>query len=160
MLQRLFEARTYYGSGPVLVSYGDTLIDLELERLHEAHERFGGLVTLVTSRIQNPFGILRFGQDSEIVSFEEKPVFDYYIGSFVFDPQAFELLSPGMLEAPDGKGLVALFGRLAERGLLRGFRHEGLNLTYNTPQDFENASTMALLYFTVGEDKGSDGDST
>jgi glucose-1-phosphate cytidylyltransferase len=150
MLRRLYAARTHLADD-VIVGYGDTYIDMDYRGLLEEHVRGDCPITLVTGRIRNPFGVVTIGTAGKVTSFVEKPVHDYYIGCFAFRRTLLESLDHDLLSRPDGEGLVALFDRLAREGQLAAFRHEGLQLTFNTEEQLDAASALLKEYFTMRE---------
>lgn len=150
MLRRIHAACPHLADD-VIVGYGDTYIDMDYRRLLEEHERRGCAVTLVTGKIRNPFGVVTIGESGRVASFVEKPVYDYYIGCFVFRRSLMESVGEDLLARPDGEGLVALFERLARDGNLTAFRHEGLQLTFNTEEQLDAASALLEEYFTMRE---------
>jgi NDP-sugar pyrophosphorylase family protein len=135
----------------VVVAYGDTFIDLDYRRLIDEHVRRGCPVTLVTGRIRNPFGVVTLDGAGHVVSFVEKPVYDYYIGCFALSRDLLDSVEADLLDRPDGEGLVALFQRLSSERRLRAFSHEGLQLTFNTEEQLDAASTLLKEYFTMRE---------
>ncbi|HMF07850.1 MAG TPA: sugar phosphate nucleotidyltransferase [Thermoanaerobaculia bacterium] len=148
--------RRIHAAGPlldrqVIVGYGDTYIELDYRRLLAEHEGSGFPMTLVTGRIRNPFGVVTVDGGGRVTAFVEKPVYDYYIGSFAFRRDLLESIGEDLLERPDGEGLVALFQRLGSQGKLRAFPHEGLQLTFNTEEQLDAASTLLKEYFTMRE---------
>ena len=150
MLRRLHTARAHLDRD-VIVGYGDTFIDLDYGRLLQEHVERGRPVTLVTGKIRNPFGVVTVRDDGSIASFVEKPVHDCYVGCFVLQRDLLNSLEEELLEKPDGDGLVALFQRLAARGGLHAFSHEGLQLTFNTEEQLDAASALLREYFTIRE---------
>lgn len=150
MLRRLHAARACLDRD-VIVGYGDTFIDIDYARLLQEHVEGGRLVTLVTGKIRNPFGVVTIRGDGTVASFVEKPVHDCYIGCFVLQRDLLDAIEEDLLEKPDGEGLVTFFQRLAAQGRLHAFSHEGLQLTFNTEEQLNAASALLREYFTVRE---------
>lgn len=150
MLQRLWALRQSSGDR-LLVVYGDTFINLEPEQLLSHHLRAAAAATIVTAPIQNPFGVVTFDNNRRVLSFQEKPIQNHYIGCMVLEKQAFEFVDDTMLAQPDGSGLVALFHRLASQQHLSAFVHEGLQITFNTETELQNAEQALGQYFTYQE---------
>jgi NDP-sugar pyrophosphorylase family protein len=150
MLKRLWEIRRI-GVDRFLVTYGDTFMDLDVDQFSSVHCASGAMATIVTAPIRNPFGIVEIDADSRVTKFVEKPVFDHYIGAFMFETAALDLISHDLLALPDGDGLVELFNHLANEGLLRAFRHDGLKITFNTETEHQSAEDFLGRYFTFRE---------
>lgn len=150
MLRRIHTAQPYLAD-EVIVGYGDTYIDMDYRKLLEEHVRGSCPVTLVTGKIRNPFGVVTLGRSRKVTSFVEKPVYDYYIGCFVFRRSVLDSVGEDLLSRPDGEGLVSLFESLALEGKLAAFPHEGLQLTFNTEEQLSAASALMREYFTMRE---------
>ncbi|MBF0625210.1 MAG: nucleotidyltransferase family protein [Magnetococcales bacterium] len=150
MLERLWEVREAVGERFV-VAYCDTMIDLDLARLLAHHRRLGAGVTLVTSAIRNPFGVVGVGPEGWVERFEEKPVFTYFIGCFVMEKWAFREVAPAMLAQPDGAGLVTFFQHLIGLGRLGAFDHQGLQISFNTESEHRQAERDLQRFFTYRE---------
>jgi glucose-1-phosphate cytidylyltransferase len=150
MLKRLWEIR-HIGAHRYLVMYGDTFIDLDVDRFTLAHRASGSLATIVTAPIRDPFGIVEIDADSRVTKFVEKPVFDHYIGAFMFEVAGLESIPHDLLALPDGEGLVEFFNCLASAGLLTAFRHNGSQITFNTETEHKSAEDFMGRYFTLRE---------
>ncbi|MBI4962323.1 MAG: nucleotidyltransferase family protein [Desulfomonile tiedjei] len=150
MLRRLWAIRDL-GVDRFLVTYGDTFIDLDVDQFSRAHEASGAVATIVTAPIRNPFGIVETDADDRVTKFVEKPVFDHYIGAFIFETAGLDLISQELLAMADGDGLVELFNQLANKGLLRAFRHHGPKITFNTETEHQSAEDFLGRYFTFKE---------
>jgi glucose-1-phosphate cytidylyltransferase len=83
MLERIYAVKNIV-QDQFFVAYGDTLIDLDMEGLQSDHREKKADVTIVTAKIQNPFGLVSYDSKQGLVqSFVEKPILNYYIGCFV-----------------------------------------------------------------------------
>ena len=151
MLQRLWSLRDTVEER-LIVSYGDTFIDLDLEHMFATHLEFGAKATIVTAKIRNPFGLVQADSEGWVTSFVEKPILNYYIGSFIIERSAFDLITPDLLEKPDGQGLVDFFVSLAGKRQLAAFQHEGNQITFNTESERQKAEEDLGQYYTYSED--------
>ena len=150
MLQRLVAAGINR-PGTTIVSYGDTFINLDIETLLRHHRETAGELTLVSAKIVNPFGLIQYGPDKVVASFQEKPVLKYFVGCFTVNGLAFRFMTDDMLHAPDGEGLVALFKELVNHQLLTAFEHDGLHITFNTIPEMDNANREMEQFYTLQE---------
>ncbi len=150
MVQRLIAAGIDTNARTV-VSYGDTFINLDMDRILEHHQRNDAALTIITAKITNPFGLVTYESGDKVSSFVEKPVLNYYIGCFVVEQSAFEFLTDQMLAAPDGEGLVMFFQALAVAGKLGGCEHEGLHITFNTEPEMRKANQQMEQFYTLQE---------
>jgi glucose-1-phosphate cytidylyltransferase len=136
-----------------LVSYCDTFINLDLDGLLNSHFSTGAAVTIVTAKIQNPFGVVHADEDGWVSSFLEKPVFNYYIGCFLAERSALQFSTPEMEQRDDGEGLVMFFNKLAQMKMLGAFDHTGLQITFNTEPERQAAESSLVKFYTYAEDK-------
>jgi len=151
MLQRVWALRGLIEERTI-VSYCDTFIDLDLGHMLERHLEKRASVTIVTAKIRNPFGLVAFDTEGWVTSFVEKPIMNYYIGSFILDRAALEHVTPDMLQKPDGQGLVEFFVTLASEQRLAVFEHEGPQITFNTESERRNAEEALGRFYTYSEE--------
>lgn len=137
----------------LLVSYGDTLTTVDLRRMLAFHADSGAVATIVTAPIQSPFGLVTFDDCGWVTSFQEKPVLHYYIGQFLLEREAFDYVTPGMIDKPDGEGLVALFETLADARRLARFEHQGAQITFNTESERRKAEEDLGRFYTLPEER-------
>lgn len=82
---------------------GDVIIDCDLTKALEAHKHNGGLVTIITSIVQNPleYGLVMCDKDNRILRFMEKPswgdVFSDVVntGVYIVEPEIFQYYEKG-----------------------------------------------------------------
>lgn len=128
--ERLWTVRDYIRDLDFFLAYGDDLSDVDLIRLVEFHHSHGGVATVTAVNPTCQFGIIET-EGSRIARFVEKPRLDRWIngGFFVLSRRIF-----GHLKA--GEDLEAhLLPRLAEKGLVHAYKHEGFWACLNTHQD-------------------------
>lgn len=143
---RLADARPHV-AGRALVCYGDTLANVDLERLLETHVARGAVATLTVYPLHSPFGVVRFDAERRVTGFEEKPVLPHWIniGFLLCEPHAFDLIRP------DGD-LPDLLAALSEARGLYAFAHSGRHLTINTEHDRLAAESAGVEFFTILDD--------
>jgi glucose-1-phosphate cytidylyltransferase len=151
MLQRIWALRDFMGER-LFISYCDTFIDLDLDGMLATHLDMGAEATIVTAKIRSPFGLVTSDASGWVASFVEKPVMNYYIGSFILERSALAHVTPGMLQRPDGQGLVDFFGALAARRRLAAFEHTGLQITFNTESERRKAEEALGRFYTYAEE--------
>ena len=69
---RLLRMKSYLGNGTFMLTYGDGVCDVDLNRLLAFHRAHGGLATMTAVRPPARFGTMRFDGD-RVIEFEEKP---------------------------------------------------------------------------------------
>ncbi|MBN4056247.1 nucleotidyltransferase family protein, partial [Rhodothermus sp. AH-315-K08] len=115
MLRRLHEVR-HLMSDTVVVGYGDTLVDVDLNEMLRVHRETRALITITGAHVVSPWGLYTSEADGQVSSFREKPRQLYYVGQFVAQRSVFDGLKPALLDLPDGEGLVNLFGQVIQLG--------------------------------------------
>jgi NDP-sugar pyrophosphorylase family protein len=121
--------------GAVLALNGDELLDVDFAGLIEAHERFGPAATVVVTQVRSPFGIVALEEDGTITGFREAPLLPDWVNAGVY-----VLGEEALARLPErGDHEMTTFPELASEGKLRGFRHDGIWLTVNTPKDLRRA---------------------
>ena len=78
MLARIHDASELLTENTI-VSYGDTLIDINLNQLIESHIAQQAKITIITADVISPFGLVKTDIKGRVDSFEEKPTQSYYI---------------------------------------------------------------------------------
>ena len=68
MTDRLMDARKYV-DGRSLVCYGDTLANVRIEELVDAHEKNGAKATITTYPLRSPFGIVEIDSAGRVREF-------------------------------------------------------------------------------------------
>ena len=128
-------ARELRERGEVFALNGDELLDLDFSALLARHRETGAAATITVAPLQSPFGVVELGADDVVTRFQEAPQLPHWVscGVYVLGSEALERL-------PDrGDHERTTFPELAAEGKVRGFRHEGLWLTVNTPKDLRRA---------------------
>ena len=86
--------------------------------------------------MRSPFGVVALEDDGRVSGFREAPLLDNWVntGVYVLGPEALERLPER------GDHEQSTFPELAAEGKLRGYRHDGVWLTVNTPKDLRRAA--------------------
>jgi NDP-sugar pyrophosphorylase family protein len=122
-------------TGTVLALNGDELIDVDFSALLAEHEENGAAATIVVAQVRSPFGVVQLDRDGRVTGFREAPLLDDWVNSGVY-----ALGDEALERFPErGDHETTTFPELAQEGKLRGFRHDGVWLTVNTPKDLRNA---------------------
>jgi NDP-sugar pyrophosphorylase family protein len=122
-------------TGALYALNGDELFDTDLNELLRAHRKGGAAATITVAPLKSHLGVVDLGPDDLVVGFREAPQLPFWVntGLYVLDDEAIERLPE------KGDHETSTFPELAAEGRLRGFRHEGLWLTVNTPKDLRVA---------------------
>ena len=109
---RLKRVQEYVGDETFMLTYGDGVCDINLQRLLEFHKSHGRLATITAVKISQRFGILDITNDGVITSFREKDKEDSSRingGYMVLEPGVFDYLEDDKTVFEQGpmKGLAA-----------------------------------------------------
>tara|TARA_B100000029_G_scaffold137629_1_gene132532 strand:- start:1099 stop:1818 length:720 start_codon:yes stop_codon:yes gene_type:complete len=151
MLARIHDASPLLSENTI-VSYGDTLIDIDLNHLIESHMSKQAKITIITADVKSPFGLVKTNVNGRVDSFDEKPIQSYYIGHMILQKYLLEGLDSEILELPDGEGLVKLFKKLISDDLLYTYQYNGPQITFNTQNELNQAQSDFIAFFTHQEE--------
>jgi glucose-1-phosphate cytidylyltransferase len=129
---RVKRLQRYIGKERFMLTYGDGVANIDLERLLAFHERHGKMVTITAVHPGARFGELEMAGE-RVVSFQEKPQTGQgWIngGFFVIEPGFFDLIAgdDSILEREP-------LERVARLGELMAYRHEGFWQCMDTRRD-------------------------
>jgi len=147
MLRRIYNAKDLF-EDRAIVTYGDTLTNMKMQDFVDFHYAKKGLATIVTAPIQSPFGLVTSNDNQQVQTLSEKPILYYYIGTFIVEKKAMELIPPDILDLPDGRGLIAFLDILREHNRLYAYPHEGRDITFNTIEELGMAEEGFLKFYT------------
>ena len=120
---RIKRIQEYIGTETFLMTYGDGVCDVDINKLIEFHKRHGKKATLTAVKIAQEKGVLNIGGDNAVKSFREKNLIDAIpinAGYMVLEPDVFNLL--------DGDDTVfeqKPLKTLADEGQLMSYIYEG-----------------------------------
>jgi NDP-sugar pyrophosphorylase family protein len=147
MLRRIYDASELFEER-VIVTYGDSISNIQLQHLVDFHLEKKCLLSLVTAPIQSPFGLVTSDGNKQVQTFEEKPVLRYYIGTFIMEKKAMKYIPKEIINLPDGKGLIVFFKILRESNKLYAYSYEGHDITFNTIEELSAAEEGFLKFYT------------
>lgn len=150
MLKRLYLVRDLIDEKAV-VTYGDTFVNIDVYRMLKEHNRRKAAATITVADIRSPFGLVRFNTNNKVDSFEEKPLFQYYIGHMILEKSVLDGLDADLVSMPDGEGLIKLFQKLIKLKKLYVYKHTGLQITFNTLYERQKAEEEFTKFFTEQE---------
>ncbi len=120
---RIKRVQTYVGDEPFMLTYGDGVCDVDIQKLKEYHEKHGKIATITSVRLAPQKGVLQVGGDNAVRAFREKNMGDGALinaGYMVLEPQVFNYI--------DGDDSVFESGaleQLASEGELMSYTHTG-----------------------------------
>jgi mannose-1-phosphate guanylyltransferase len=134
-----------------LVLNGDIFADVNYTEILKLHEEKGAVATIALYRVQDPsrYGVAELTEDNRIKRFIEKPqpweapTNLINAGVYVLSPEIFECI-------PEGKAVSIereVFPKLAKKGMLYGFIHNGLWMDIGKPEDYLEINKKLLDSF-------------
>ena len=147
---RVKRLKEFIGKETFLLTYGDGLSDIDIDKLIKFHRNHGKMVTVSAVHPIARFGELNLEGDS-VVSFNEKPQTQHgWIngGYFVIEPNFFDLI--------DGDSTVLEKEPLelaAKMGELVAYKHEGFWTCMDTKRDKDSLEEMYRFGNTPWIDK-------
>jgi glucose-1-phosphate cytidylyltransferase len=127
-----------YVSDTFFATYGDGLGNVDLKRLQEFHKNSGAIATVTSVPLRSQYGTVLFSEDGRVRCFQEKPTIrEYWInaGFFTFNKKVFDLWEGQNLE-------MEVLPKLAEKGVLYTYRHEGFWKSMDTSKDQQELETI------------------
>lgn len=120
---RIKRAAKHLRGDRFMVTYGDGVADIDINKLLDFHKRSGTIGTFTGVRTPSRFGSVRTDKEGKILSWEEKPVLDEYIncGFFVFEREFLDYLDEDESCDLEKEPLK----KLAETGQLSMYPHDG-----------------------------------
>jgi glucose-1-phosphate cytidylyltransferase len=131
---RVKRMQSFMGNEKCLLTYGDGVSDVDIERLIDFHNAHGKLVTITAVHPRARFGELQM-QGNLVTSFKEKPQAQQgWVngGFFVIEPGFFDLI-----EGDDTTLERQPLERCAEMGELMAYNHDGFWQCMDTKRDVE-----------------------
>ena len=120
---RIKRIQKYVGDETFLMTYGDGVCDVDIDKLIEFHKKEGKLATLTAVLQDQSKGVLDIGGDNAVKSFREKKLSDgspINAGYMVFEPEVFDYIKDDstILEKEP-------LEKLANEGQLMSYMHKG-----------------------------------
>ncbi len=130
---RLKKLQNYLDKGTFMLTYGDGLSDIDINKLINFHKEHGKMITITAVRPPARFGELSINSKNEVTSFEEKPQLkEGWIngGFFVIEPEFLNFID-GETTLLEKEPLE----RASEIGELMAYKHEGFWQCMDTKRD-------------------------
>lgn len=121
---RVKRIRKFVGSEPFLLTYGDGVADIDIQKLVEFHKSHGKIGTLTAVNVGQRFGVLDIGNKNQVNAFREKSSLSD--GSYING--GFMVMNPEIFDYIDGDDTVfekKPLESLAMAGELHAYVHNG-----------------------------------
>ena len=135
--ERLLKVKKYITEDEFMVTYGDGVADIDINKLIVFHRKQGTIGTITGVHPYSKFGLVKIDDKSNLVlNFTQKPLlYDYISGGFmIFNKKAFDYFDNGPVE----DGLV----KLANEKQLSVFKHEGFWKAMDTYNEMEELNKL------------------
>lgn len=137
---RIKRVAKYIDTERFMVTYGDGVADINIDKLIDFHKKSGKMATFTGVRMPSRFGTVKTDAQGNILSWEEKPVLDEYIncGFFVFKREFLDYLSEDEYCDLEKEPLQ----RLAAEGQLSMYAHPGQWQCMDTLRDSQKLNAL------------------
>ncbi|MDI6805782.1 MAG: NDP-sugar synthase [Candidatus Bathyarchaeia archaeon] len=134
-----------------LVLNGDIYADANYTEILKLHEEKGAVATIALHKVKDPsrYGVVELTEDNRIKRFIEKPPQKetptnlINAGVYAFSPEIFEHIPEGRAVSMERE----VFPKLADKGMLYGYVHEGLWMDIGKPEDYLEINKILLNSF-------------
>ena len=125
----------------VIVMYGDTLADVNLNNLINFNNKNNKLMSVSVFQNKSQFGLFQVDKDSNVIKYREKPILSDWIniGYFYLRSECFNHFSKY-------KSFEKFILAFQKKNELNAFRHKGNHITVNTISELINAKEN-IKYF-------------
>ena len=137
---RLKRLRKFIGNETFLLTYGDAVTDLNINKVLEFHKGHGKIVTVTGVRPPARFGELTINQTNEVLEFKEKP--NTHAG---WINGGFFVMEPEFLNYIDGDTTIlekSPLETIAKENELLAFLHDGFWHCIDTKRDKDNLEAI------------------
>jgi len=138
---RIKRAEKIINNKPFLLTYGDGLANIDLNKLISFHESHDGLATMTSVQLASRFGILEIGDEERVTQFKEKPKEnEAWIngGFFICEPDVLNYIKNDSTTFEKDP-----LATLTEDGKLFTFRHKGFWKCMDTLRDKRELDELA-----------------
>ena len=138
---RVKRIQPYVGDEPFMLTYGDGVCDIDINKLLEYHKEHGKLATITAVRVSQRFGVLDIDKETmDIKHFREKDEADVSRingGYMVMQPEVFDYIRDDrtVFEQEPLK-------QLAAEGQLAAYKYNGFWQCMDTRREMEKLETM------------------
>ena len=131
---RLKRIEKYTGGKTFMMTYGDGVSDINIEKLVKSHKGSGKMATLTALQTAGRFGVLDINKSDDVKSFLEKPKGEgswINAGFFVLEPGVFKYIKQGYAAVWEREQLE----NLAKSDNLHAYKHQGFWKCMDTLRD-------------------------
>jgi len=137
---RIKRIEPYVKGETFMLTYGDGVCDVDMNKILEFHKSHGKIATLTSVSIGQQFGRLEIASDADVTSFREKSDDDgsrINAGYMVLEPEVFRYIE-GDTTVFEQEPLVTL----SKESQLKAYKHDGFWQCMDTLRDKEKLEKM------------------
>ena len=129
--ERVLKLKKYIRQDLFMVTYGDGVADIDINKLVEFHKNHGKIATLTGVHLTSRWGLVNTDENDLITEFAQKPeLYGYVNGGFmVFNKEIFNFIKEGDM-------IEDAFSRLIPQKELAVYKHKGFWYGMDTYRDF------------------------
>lgn len=131
---RIKRAEQFLNNEPFLLTYGDGVADINIDKLLKFHKSHGKAMTMTSAQPDGRFGALDISLDNQVNEFQEKPKGDgswINAGYFVCEPKVLNYITNGDTTVFEQEPLK----NLARDGEIYTYKHDGFWMPMDTLRD-------------------------
>ena len=123
-----------YSKKNLLVCYGDTMVNLNLNKYINFYLSNIKKVLITSYQLKSNFGILDVNNNDDVVNFNEKPKLDIWfnVGYLMFTSDQFHYFKKFTI-------FQNLLKYLSRKKIMKTYKHKGKHITINTVTELEKA---------------------
>ena len=129
---RIYKIRDRIKNDTFIVSYGDCLADVDIDKLISFHKKQNKIATITVTKLHSRFGFVELDNNSIITSFREKEKEKqlYSIGFMVFNRKIFDYLDENIILEKEP------FTNLVKDGEIVAYEHDGFFEPMDTYREY------------------------
>jgi glucose-1-phosphate cytidylyltransferase len=129
--ERVLKVKKHISDDIFMVTYGDGVSDIDINKLIEFHKSHGKIATVTGVHPSWRFGLVNSDENSMVTQFAQKPMlFDYVNGGFmVLNKEFFDYIKPGEM-------IEDSLAKLIPEKQLALYKHEGCWYCMDTYREF------------------------
>ncbi len=129
--ERVLKVKKHVPEEIFMVTYGDGVSDIDINKLIEFHKSHGKIATITGIHPSSRWGLVNSDENNIVTEFAQKPLlYDYINGGFmVFNKEFFDYLKEGDM-------IEDALSRLIPEKQLALYKHEGFWYAMDTYRDF------------------------
>ena len=135
---RIYKIRDSIENDTFIVSYGDCLADVDIDKLISFHKKQNKIATITVTKLHSRFGFVELGNNSIINSFREKEKEQqlYSIGYMVFNKKIFDYLDENIILEKEP------FTNLVQDREIVAYEHDGFFEPMDTYREYLKLNSL------------------